>query len=136
MDEQRLDKWLWCARFYKTRSLAQAAIKAGHVSVNGERPKPSRGLCKGDRLLVRRSPLEYAVLVIGLAKQRVSAALVPTLYHESAESIARREHISAQLKMANAIEATPPGGLDRRARRARVALKRSHFIAGEANDDG
>ncbi|MGD9600810.1 MAG: RNA-binding S4 domain-containing protein [Gammaproteobacteria bacterium] len=124
MDDQRLDKWLWCARFYKTRTLAQDAIKAGHVSVDGQRPKPSKLLIPGQRVSIRRPPFEIHVDVLGIAKQRLSAPLAQALYQESDASRVARERLAEQLKLSAVHEDIGPGKLDRRDRRERATLKR------------
>jgi ribosome-associated heat shock protein Hsp15 len=87
----RLDKWLWAARFFKTRSLAQQAVEAGRVRLNGERCKCSRELRPGDRLAIRGNELEWVVTVVGLSRQRGSAAVARQLYAEDADSVAQRE---------------------------------------------
>ncbi len=94
----RLDKWLWAARFFKTRALAVRAIEAGHVSVNGERAKPAKALRGGDGLVVRRAPFEHAVVVKALSEIRGSAAIAATLYEETEESRARRAALAAEMK--------------------------------------
>jgi ribosome-associated heat shock protein Hsp15 len=94
----RLDKWLWAARFYKTRTVAAEAIDAGHISVNGERAKPAKALKAGDSVVVRRAPFEHAVTVKALSDKRGSAAIAATLFDETQESLARRTHIAAQMK--------------------------------------
>jgi len=94
----RLDKWLWAARFFKTRALAVRAIEAGHVSVNGERAKPAKALRAGDGLAVRRPPFEHAVIVKALSETRGAAAIAATLYEETEESRARRTLIAAEMK--------------------------------------
>jgi len=94
----RLDKWLWVARFYKTRSLAVQAIEAGHVSVNEERAKPAKALRAGDVVAVRKPPFEHTVVVKGLAEQRGSATVAATLFEETPESRARRTVLSAEMK--------------------------------------
>ncbi len=94
----RLDKWLWTARFFKTRSLASEAVKGGKVSVNGQRAKPSRSVQSGDRLSVRRGQFEYLIEVTGIAKGRVAPAATAQLYQESAESIERRTLLALTLK--------------------------------------
>ena len=96
----RLDKFLWAARFYKTRALSVTAIEAGRVSVNGERAKPAKALKPGDALVIRRPPFEQAVIVRALSEQRGSAAVAATLYEETAESKARREALVAELRAA------------------------------------
>jgi ribosome-associated heat shock protein Hsp15 len=94
----RLDKWLWAARFFKTRRLAVEAIEGGRVSVNGDRAKPAKELRVGDGLAIRRPPFEHRVVVKGLALQRGSAAAAATLYEETGESRARRAVLAAEMK--------------------------------------
>ncbi len=94
----RLDKWLWAARFFKTRSLAVEAIEGGRVSVNGDRAKPAKELKVGDTVSVRRPPFEHVIGVKALSDQRGPAAAAALLYTESAESLARRTAIAAEMK--------------------------------------
>lgn len=94
----RLDKWLWAARFYKTRQLAAEAVKGGHVEVNGARAKPARGVKVGDRLSVRKAPFDFHIRVTGLRERRVSAREAQELYEESAESIDKREQLRLTLR--------------------------------------
>jgi len=94
----RLDKWLWAARFFKTRALAVEAIEAGHVTLNGERAKPAKVVKAGDRLLVRRAPFEHVIAVKELSDRRGPAAVAATLYEESAESKAKRSALAAEMK--------------------------------------
>ena len=86
----RLDKWLWAARFFKTRSLAATAVERGQVRVAGERVKPARTLRVGDRLSVQRGDEAFEVVVSGLSTVRGPASIARQLYAEAAESIARR----------------------------------------------
>ncbi|AOY02098.1 RNA-binding S4 domain-containing protein [Jeongeupia sp. USM3] len=86
----RLDKWLWAARFYKTRSLATEAIDAGHVHLNGDRAKPARTVKAGDRLRVLTAHGEFDVVVAQLSDRRGPAEVARTLYDETPESEARR----------------------------------------------
>lgn len=86
----RVDKWLWAARFYKTRSLAVQAIGAGHVRVNGQRCKPAREIAVGDRIEVGRGNLVMEVIVSDLSSSRGSAPIAQRLYQETAESTERR----------------------------------------------
>lgn len=83
---QRLDKWLWVARFFKTRNLAARAVRGGKVQVDGERAKPARRIRKGERLTIRRGGSEREVVVQGLAGQRRPAREAVLLYAESAGS--------------------------------------------------
>src|SRR5688572_22924791 len=94
----RLDKWLWAARFYKTRTLAADAIDAGRVEVNGERAKRSRAVTAGDKLRIRKPPFEQVIEVLGESEQRGPASVAQTLYVESEESRKAREVMAAKLK--------------------------------------
>jgi ribosome-associated heat shock protein Hsp15 len=87
----RLDKWLWAARFFKTRGLAQEAIEGGRVTVDGERPKVARLLRNGERVRVRIGDVEREVVVRGLSDRRGSASTAQALYEETSDSIAARE---------------------------------------------
>jgi ribosome-associated heat shock protein Hsp15 len=97
-DAMRVDKWLWAARFFKTRQLAIDAINAGRVTVNGQRVKPAKVLHAGDELVVRKPPYEQIVQVKGVQPRRSSAAIAQTLYTESAASVAARERLAVELK--------------------------------------
>jgi ribosome-associated heat shock protein Hsp15 len=87
----RLDKWLWAARFYKTRSLATDAVLGGHVHVGDVRVKPSREVRLGETLEITQGPRRRTVVVTGLSDKRGPASVAQTLYEETAESIARGE---------------------------------------------
>ena len=101
-DEQfRLDKWLWAARFYKTRALAATAIDGGKIEVNGERAKRSRRLALADLLRIRLGPYEHTVQVKALSNQRGPASVAIQLYEETRESRAAREVLATQIKAAN-----------------------------------
>ena len=86
----RVDKWLWAARFYKTRGLAQDAVAGGKVKLNGERVKPAKELKRGDRVAIRIGEFEWEVAVVALSDKRGSADIARTLYAESEDSRARR----------------------------------------------
>jgi ribosome-associated heat shock protein Hsp15 len=101
-DRVRLDKWLWAARFFKTRSLATEAIDGGKVELNGERAKPAKALKVGDRVTVRLGPYDHQLIVRELSDKRGPASVAQKLYEETPESIAERAKLSAQLKMAPA----------------------------------
>ncbi|MFC3531964.1 RNA-binding S4 domain-containing protein [Vogesella facilis] len=112
----RLDKWLWAARFFKTRQLAHEALELGRVLVNGERVKASRVARVGDMLQVRIDKLVYNVSVLALASQRRPAAEARLLYSESEESVQAREH---QIGLQKAEHASFPYGEGRPTKKAR-----------------
>src|SRR5947207_12138251 len=99
-DRVRLDKWLWAARFYKTRSLATEAVAGGKVDVNGERAKPAKAVKPGDEVRVRLAPYEHILIVRDLAERRGPASVAQRLYEETEASRQARERLAAQLKMA------------------------------------
>jgi len=94
----RLDKWLWAARFFKTRSLAAEAIAGGKVQVNGDQAKRARPVQVGDRIRVRLGPYEHDVAVRELSTRRGPATAAAALYEETPESIAARDTLAVQLK--------------------------------------
>ena len=96
----RLDKWLWAARFYKTRSLATAAIQGGHVRLNGQPIKPAHEIKTGDTLDITIGHTRWTVLVRKLTDARRPASEAQQLYEETADSIARRMHEKEMLRMA------------------------------------
>ena len=95
----RLDKWLWAARFFKTRSLATDAINGGKVHVNGERAKPSRKVNLGDEMTIRQGFVEKTVSVTGLSEKRGTATMAAELYMETEASISRREAEAEQRRL-------------------------------------
>ncbi|HWJ14461.1 MAG TPA: RNA-binding S4 domain-containing protein [Gemmatimonadaceae bacterium] len=101
-DRVRVDKWLWAARFYKTRSLATEAVTGGKVAVNGEGAKPSKTVKAGDEIRVRLGPYEHILIVRGLAERRGPASVAQTLYDETPESRDARQRLAAQLAAAPA----------------------------------
>jgi ribosome-associated heat shock protein Hsp15 len=102
MDETRIDKWLWAARFFKTRSQATAAVAGGKVEINGDTAKPAKTVKVGDRVRLRLGPAEYHLTVTGIEERRGSAAVAQTLYEESPESIATRQRIAGERRFAGA----------------------------------
>lgn len=98
MDKVRIDKWLWAARFYKTRSLAKQAIEGGKVHVDGQRVKASKDLTLGMTLTIRQGWDDKEVVVVALSDQRRGAPEAAKLYTETEASIARREDLAAQRK--------------------------------------
>ena len=103
----RLDKWLWAARFFKTRSLAKAAIEGGKVQLDGKRVKVSKEVSVGDRLRVRQGWDEKDITVLAVSDQRRGATEAQSLYRESADSIQRREHAAAARKAAGGMLERP-----------------------------
>ena len=99
-ETMRLDKWLWCARFYKTRSLATEEIAKGRVTVNGHAAKPARDLRCGDIVALRQGPVARTVLVRALSGARGPAPVAQLLYEETPESIAARERAAEQRRLA------------------------------------
>ena len=117
-ERMRLDKWLWAARFYRTRSLAAAAIEAGQVRVDGERVKPAHGIRAAMRVSVRKQALTWTVEVLDVSQRRGSATQAAALYHETAESIALREKTQHEQRVARAqAAANAPGRPTKRDRR-------------------
>ncbi len=95
----RIDKWLWAARFFKTRSLASEAVAGGKVEVNGERAKPAKLVRLGDEVRCRQGPYEHVLVVTGLAERRGTASAAAALYQERPESRAARERVAEQLRL-------------------------------------
>lgn len=100
-DSLRLDKWLWAARFFKTRGLAVEAISGGKVLYNGERTKPAHVVREGDEVRVRLGPYEHVVRVRALNARRGPAKAAQLMYEETPESLAARTRLAAQLKAAS-----------------------------------
>jgi ribosome-associated heat shock protein Hsp15 len=99
----RLDKWLWAARFFKTRSLAAEAIAGGKVTMHGDRVKPARPLQVDDEITIRLGPYEHVVRVRALSTRRGPASVAATLYEETPESLAARTKLAEQLRLAPAV---------------------------------
>jgi ribosome-associated heat shock protein Hsp15 len=116
-DKVRIDKWLWAARFFKTRGLARDAIKGGKVQLDGRRVKPGSTLSEGDHLTVRRGDDECILTVTDLGDRRLSASLAQEKYVEDPESIVRREAAVAQRKLDQKARADRPRRPDKRQRR-------------------
>lgn len=116
----RLDKWLWAARFFKTRALAAEAIDGGKVDVNGERAKRAKPVQVNDEIRFRQGPIEWCLIVRDVAERRGSAEIARQLYVETDEGRRRREHVAEQLRQmptAFAYGDGKPGKRDRRALR-------------------
>jgi ribosome-associated heat shock protein Hsp15 len=101
MEQVRIDKWLWAARFFKTRSLASKAVSGGHVALNGHRIKPARTVQAGDLLVIRQGFAEYTVKVLGVSEHRGPAVAARALYEETTESVEKREQVQAERKAMN-----------------------------------
>ena len=110
LDAARLDKWLWAARFFKTRSLAAAAIEGGKVEVNGEKPKRARAVHPGDTIRIRLGAYEHRITVTALARHRGSAAVAAGLFEEDAGSKAARERLAEQHRLAARMTGEPVKG--------------------------
>jgi ribosome-associated heat shock protein Hsp15 len=123
MERVRIDKWLWAARFFKTRGAATEAVLGGHVQVNGLRVKPAREVAAGDRLEIRRGQQRFTVVVTGLAERRGPARVAAELYAETPESIAEREHRRAERRLAQPIGADLSARPTKRDRRRLDALR-------------
>lgn len=106
----RLDKWLWAARFFKTRSLASEAATGGKVVVNGERAKPAKPVHPGDEVRLRMGPFEHVLVVRALSERRGPAREAQALYDETAESRAARTRLAEQLRLAPAAFLFEEGG--------------------------
>jgi ribosome-associated heat shock protein Hsp15 len=104
----RVDKWLWAARLAKTRGLAAEAVKGGRVELNGQRTKPAKELKPGDTLVITSGPYRRELVVLALAERRVSAKEVALLYSETPASIAARERLQAERRLAAPLP--EPGG--------------------------
>jgi ribosome-associated heat shock protein Hsp15 len=116
-DAVRIDKWLWAARFFKTRSLATAAVEGGKVKLNKERTKPSRNVKEGDILEIDNGSTEWEVSVKALSEQRGSATIAQTLYIETEESVRRRQQESEKRKYFHEPSAAIKGRPTKRDRR-------------------
>jgi ribosome-associated heat shock protein Hsp15 len=123
----RIDKWLWAARFFKTRSIATKAVSGGLVHVNGERCKPSREVSPGDELRITRGKEEFVIVVTGLRERRGSATLARALYDETEASLKARETAREQRRLMAAVRGLDP--VRRPSKRGRRLIRR--FIRGE-----
>jgi ribosome-associated heat shock protein Hsp15 len=101
MENVRIDKWLWAARFFKTRSLAAQAASGGHVALNGNKVKPARVVQVGDMLEIRQGFFEYTVRIVALSEHRGPTAVARTLYEETEASQAKREQVQTERRALN-----------------------------------
>ena len=124
----RIDKWLWAARFFKTRSQAREAISGGKIHLNGFRVKPGRAIKPGDSLRVQRGEEEYIIEVVELSTRRGAASVAQTLYEESEESRLKRQQRSEQRQLERQQNATRDRRPDKRQRRRLVRDRREHGV--------
>jgi ribosome-associated heat shock protein Hsp15 len=123
MSGVRIDRWLWAARFFKTRSLAKAAVEGGKVHLESSRVKPSKEVQVGQRLEIRRGDTFQVVIIETLSEQRGSATVAQTLYTETPESIEQREVRKSVRRMERAGLNIPSSKPDKKNRRALAQLK-------------
>ena len=114
----RVDKWLWAARFFKTRSLAAEAVSGGKIEINGERAKSSRVVRIGDKVGIRRGPYKWTIIDQNVSRLRGSAPQAQQLYEETEESRRQREAAMAQLRFERSPELDVPGRPSKKDRRA------------------
>lgn len=133
----RIDKWLWAARFFKTRSQSAAAIKGGRVDVDGTRAKPSQQVGRGARIEVRKGAYRFDVEVIDLAERRGSAARAAELYVEDPASVTRREETYARIaaERASRPSESGQGRPTKKQRRQLVAFKERSLLGEDWSDD-
>ena len=124
-DEVRLDKWLWAARFFKTRALAQAAVTGGKVHLNGQRAKPSRNVRIGDSIDISREHFRYEITVDAVSDRRGPAREAAKLYTETEESVEKRTAIAEDLALRQRAAPIPPASRpDKRSRRRIIRFTR------------
>ncbi len=120
----RIDKWLWAARFFKTRSLAAEAVAGGKVKVNGERVKAAKGIRIGDELRIQLGPFEHCLQIRNLSDRRGSASVAALLYEESQASKAARETLATQLVATKVLYPRGEGRPTKKARRDLIRFKK------------
>ena len=124
VERVRIDRWLWAARFFKTRGAATEAVLGGHVHVGGERIKPAKEVRIGDTLEIRRGEVRWTVVVTGVADRRGPATVAATLYEETAESLAARERQRQERRLARPLGADLGARPTKQDRRRIEALRR------------
>lgn len=122
----RLDKWLWAARFFKTRSIASSEVDAGHVDVNGERVKPAKPIHVGDEVRIRANQSTYIIHIRGLSGRRGPASEARTLYEETEDSLRERERLAEQRRLAPTPTYEEGGRPTKRDRRDMSRVKRRY----------
>jgi ribosome-associated heat shock protein Hsp15 len=123
VEQVRIDKWLWAARFFKSRSAAGEAVVGGHVHLNGERAKPAKGVRVGDTIEIQRGELRRSVVVAALDDRRGPASVAATLYEETRESREAREQQLLERRLARPLGADLGGRPTKQARRRIEALR-------------
>jgi ribosome-associated heat shock protein Hsp15 len=123
-DAVRVDKWLWAARFFKTRSLAAQAAEGGKVKVNGARARAAKAVRVGDALAIHVGPYEHVITVRGLSERRGPASQATQLYEETAESKSARQRLAAQLAADRAAVRFDAGRPGKQARRETIRFKK------------
>lgn len=118
----RIDKWLWAARFYKTRSLASDAVKTGKVQVNGEKAKPSKEIGIGDTLTIKQAYFSKTITVSALSNRRGPASVAETLYEETSESVTNRARLKEIQQAQPAIRRSGQGRPTKRERRQIISF--------------
>ena len=116
-DGVRLDRWLWSARFFKTRQIAANAVQSGRVLLNDKRTKPAKSVRIGDQIRIRKAAFRYAIQVTALSKIRVGASHAVTLYDESEQSVETRNALKTQLRLQHSGLHLPKGRPSKRERR-------------------
>ena len=119
----RLDKWLWAARFFKTRSVARDAVTGGKVHLNGNRAKPGRSISAGDELRIQRGEEEFVITVVEPSTRRGPATVARTLYEESEENRIKREKLAEERKLEHQNHLNRERRPDKRQRRRIVRFK-------------
>ena len=128
MEKVRIDKWLWAARFFKTRSIAKTAIEGGKVHLSGQRVKVSREICVGEVLVIKQGWDEREIIVEALSDKRGSASAAQILYAETDASIARREREAQARKAAGGAVARPTNKPGKHERKALERLRKQFDI--------
>ena len=124
-DGVRLDRWLWSARFFKTRQMAADAVRSGRVLLNNKRTKPAKSVRIGDQIRIRKAAFRYSIQVTALSKTRVGAGNAVTLYHESEQSVETRKTLRTQLRLRHSDLHLPKGRPSKRERRQLNRLRAS-----------
>ena len=137
VDKVRIDKWLWAARFFKTRSIATEAIARNHVRIGGQRIKPSRHVLIGDEITIEKVPYEFHVTVLGLNDQRRPAAEAQMLYEERQDSIDARHVLRERLRGDSMARAglAGDGRPSKKQRRQIIRFQNQNDTTDTASDD-